>query len=340
MSVACGLGQRARTTGAREVAKAQPEHHRSADTLCCAQAAETRSTSPISTTWRSARERRLRPSACWAPIDLRLTRGRTGRGSRFCASACRWRPEARPSSETSDRLWQPCNLRHRGDAAAAQLARRGLPHSPQTLHRERPQERAFSRRAESASSPSGFASALATFARNLVRAIPTVIGRPTSARTSSRSFPAISAGVPGCGRGRVRQGRPRRSRGPRRLGRSARRSRRHPCSPACTPTSAVGPRSAPGTAGAPGRRPSQCALHVPSPRSSPRGSRRRRRRPDGHEASAGRAAQPMRRRHRGRREGSKHLARTHVRVSTGQIYPRLCAHGRRPRLLPDPRGRG
>ena len=43
-----------------------------------------------------------------------------------------------------------------------------------------------------ASSPSGFATALATFARNLVRAIPTVIGRPTRSRTSRRSRSAMS----------------------------------------------------------------------------------------------------------------------------------------------------
>ena len=37
------------------------------------------------------------------------------------------------------------------------------------------------------SSPSGFATALATLARNLVRATPTVIGSPTRSRTSRRS---------------------------------------------------------------------------------------------------------------------------------------------------------
>ncbi len=41
-----------------------------------------------------------------------------------------------------------------------------------------------------------FATALATFARNLVRATPTVIGSPTRRRTSVRSRLAISAGVP------------------------------------------------------------------------------------------------------------------------------------------------
>ena len=38
--------------------------------------------------------------------------------------------------------------------------------------------------------------ALATLARNLVRATPTVIGSPTSSRTRRRSRSAISTGVP------------------------------------------------------------------------------------------------------------------------------------------------
>ncbi len=46
------------------------------------------------------------------------------------------------------------------------------------------------------SSPSGFACALATLARNFVRATPTVIGSPTRSRTSRRSRRAICSGVP------------------------------------------------------------------------------------------------------------------------------------------------
>jgi hypothetical protein len=40
------------------------------------------------------------------------------------------------------------------------------------------------------------ATALATFARNFVRATPTVIGRPTRSSTSRRNRTAISVGVP------------------------------------------------------------------------------------------------------------------------------------------------
>ena len=46
------------------------------------------------------------------------------------------------------------------------------------------------------SSPSGFATPLATLARNFVRATPTVIGSPTSSRTRARSRAAISTGAP------------------------------------------------------------------------------------------------------------------------------------------------
>ena len=46
------------------------------------------------------------------------------------------------------------------------------------------------------SRPSGFATPEATLARNFVRATPTVMARPISSRTRSRSRAAISTGVP------------------------------------------------------------------------------------------------------------------------------------------------
>jgi hypothetical protein len=45
-------------------------------------------------------------------------------------------------------------------------------------------------------SPLGFATALATFARNFVRATPMLIGNPTSSRTLRCNRAAISAGGP------------------------------------------------------------------------------------------------------------------------------------------------
>ena len=55
---------------------------------------------------------------------------------------------------------------------------------------------ASSRSGGTSSSPSGLASWLATLARNLVRAMPTVMGSPTRSRTCARSRAAISTGVP------------------------------------------------------------------------------------------------------------------------------------------------
>jgi hypothetical protein len=55
---------------------------------------------------------------------------------------------------------------------------------------------ASSRSGGTTRSPSGLATALATLARNFVRATPTVMGSPTSWRTVRRRRAAISAGVP------------------------------------------------------------------------------------------------------------------------------------------------
>ena len=55
---------------------------------------------------------------------------------------------------------------------------------------------ASSRSGGTTSRPSGFATALATLARNFVLATPTVIGSPTRSSTSRRSRSAISTGVP------------------------------------------------------------------------------------------------------------------------------------------------
>lgn len=46
------------------------------------------------------------------------------------------------------------------------------------------------------SKPSGFATPLATLARNFVRATPTVIGSPTSSRTRCRNRCAMATGGP------------------------------------------------------------------------------------------------------------------------------------------------
>ncbi len=67
------------------------------------------------------------------------------------------------------------------------------PHSSSTGSRC---SHASSRSGGTSSSPSGFATRLATLARNFVRAMPTVIGSPTCSRTRARSRTAISRGEP------------------------------------------------------------------------------------------------------------------------------------------------
>ena len=97
-----------------------------------------------------------------------------------------------------------------------------------------------SRSAATTSRPSGLATALATLARNFVRATPTVIGRPTSLTDAPtqprrdldrRPRDVIAA--------RGRRGTPRRSTAPRPPGRCPRTPRTPPCSPPSRPPSAA-----------------------------------------------------------------------------------------------------
>ena len=68
--------------------------------------------------------------------------------------------------------------------------------TPQTHSTGSGWRNASSRSGGTAISPSGFATPLATFARNFVRATPTVTGKPTRSRTAARRRTAISTGVP------------------------------------------------------------------------------------------------------------------------------------------------
>lgn len=69
------------------------------------------------------------------------------------------------------------------------------PDAPEPLDRQRVEkgELALGR---ATSRPSGLATPLATLARNVALATPTVIGRPTRSGTSRRSRTAISTGLP------------------------------------------------------------------------------------------------------------------------------------------------
>ena len=164
-----------------------------------------RSTSPMIKASSSSCDRGPRPSARCPPIEPRRRPTSTRRGSRLCASAWIWRPPARPSIETRTSSPSPATwptvviprLRSFSDVT------RPTPHSRSTGSGWR---KPSSSSGGTRSSPSGFATPLATFARNFVLATPTVIGRPTCARTVPRRRAAISTGGP------ARRCRPRTSR--------------------------------------------------------------------------------------------------------------------------------
>ena len=228
-------------------------------------------------------------------VDLRgavraAARSRAGRPS--SRGACRRRPAAGPG----------CG-RGRG-AGARRRARASRPARPRTaaatsatVHRPRacsrsavfaptPHSRSTGSGCRKSSSPSGgttsrpsgLATPLATLARNFVRAMPTVIGRPTCSCTARRSRTAICSGVPAMPlhaadveerlvdrqpldeRRRVLEDRGRRRGWPR-----------------CTPPCAAARRSRAGTAAAPAGRPSPSSRRRPWPRSSRRARPRRRR---------------------------------------------------------------
>ena len=138
-----------------------------------------RSTSPTSAASSESCVHGLRPSARCAPIERRRRRRSTGRGSRLCASAWSLRPDARPSMSTSaasgSRATSATSVMPRSRSFWAVTAP-----TPQRRSTGSGCRKSSSPPGGTRSSPSGFATALATFARNLVFAMPTVIGSPTS----------------------------------------------------------------------------------------------------------------------------------------------------------------
>ena len=244
-----------------------------------------------------------RPSARCAPTERRRTPVTTRRRSTLCDSANSWRPMPPPtmepsiaslSSATSATVWMPwaCNL-------SAVLAP-----TPQSLRTGSGCRKANSRSGGTSSRPSGLASWLATLARNLVRAMPTVMGSPTPVADRRPQL------------GRDLHGRARHPAQPTDVeeglvdGHAVRQGewcrgtpRTPPRWPPSTPTCAVARRWRADTAAWPGARPSRCARRRPWPRSWPQGRRRpRRSRGDG-AAWGRRAARPMRRTSRGPRAG-------------------------------------
>ena len=173
-----------------------------------------------------------------------------------------------------------------------------------------------SRSGGTTSRPSGFATPLATLARNFVRATPTVIASPTRSSTSRRSRDRD------LGR-RARHAEQAADVEERLVDREPLDERRRVVEHLEHRLARLGVRRharrhddrAAGTARAPGARPSRCARRTPWPRSSRRARRPRRRSPAGRAAADRRAARPTRRTRRGRRAGSsRRRTRTHVRT--------------------------
>ena len=134
-----------------------------------------------------------RPSARCEPIEERRFRACTGRGSRLCASALSFLPAATPT--------RPMSVSS-GRSATSPTVESPTSWSFAAVTAPTPQRRstASGRRNSSSpvgstrSRPSGFATPLATLARNFVRATPTVMLRPTSAATCSRRLRDLERG--------------------------------------------------------------------------------------------------------------------------------------------------
>ena len=211
-----GLGRRPRE-GAR-AGRARESAKRTRRTTVARRAAArmrrvTRSTSPrrdrveLVRRPRAPAQRPLRPDRAPPPPAAHR------RGSRLWASACRCRPDRVPEQPPASprRARRPRRPSRSPRSRSCRAVTGPTPHSRSTGSGCR---NASSPPSGTTSRPSGFATPLATFARNFVRATPTVIGSPTCSRTSRRRRRAISRGVPAIRRDRGRRETPRRSRAP------------------------------------------------------------------------------------------------------------------------------
>ena len=155
----------------------------------------TRSTSATTEVSTSSVGRGPRPSARCAPIERRRRPTSTWRGSRLWASAWRWRPAAWPSIAT--RVASPsCATSPTRESPRSRSLPAVTGPTPHSRSTGRGWRNASSRSGGTTSRPSGLATALATLARNFVRATPTVMGSPTRSSTCRRSRSAIAVGVP------------------------------------------------------------------------------------------------------------------------------------------------
>ena len=223
------------------------------------------------------------------------------------------------------------DLPDRRQPAGVQLAGGDRPDAPQPLDRQRVQElQLLPGRHDN--SPSGFATALATLARCLVVATPTVIGNPTSSRTRVRNRSAICSGEPGDAphAAHVQE---------RLVDRDALHERRRVLEDLEHRLAGLGvglharlTTIASGHSRFARRRPWHCGCRTPSPRSSRRAPRRHRRSPACREAAGHPVARPTRRTSRDQREGwSPLVTRTHVRITRGGTELRLATQPARTR---------
>ena len=270
--------QRVRAGRAREVVEAQSEHDRAATRSAARRRRATRSTSATRTASSSCRRPAARGRARAASRSSRGAGRRAPAADHGCARA---RAGAGPTPRRASRpapARAGARPRRRSRCRVGAASPRSCGPTPHSRSTGSGWRNSSSRSGGTTSRPSGLATPLATLARNLVRATPTVIGRPTCSSTSRRSRTAISVGVPDAApqpadveeRLVDRQALDERRR-------VARTRRTPPCSPRSTPTCAAPRRPRAGTAGAPRVRPSRCARRTPSPRSSPRARRPRRR---------------------------------------------------------------
>ena len=227
----------------------------------------TRSTRPTTTASMSSGVLGERPSARCDPIEPRRRPTCTGRGSRLWARAWRWRPDARPSIETSAASASSATCADGPDPTVVELPGGHRPDAPEPLDRERVEkgQLAVGRHDEQAVG-------LGHAARDLGEELrPRDADRDRQADLLEDVAPQPHGDLGGRARdslaARARRGTPRRSTAPRPAASCPRTPRTPPCSPRSRRTCGARRRSPAGTAGGPACRPSRCGRRRPWPRS-------------------------------------------------------------------------
>ena len=271
----------------------------------------------------AAGETRVRPRARCDPIDRRRRPTSTARGSRLWARAWRCRPDPRPRTAISVASIEPGHLADRHDPPVVQLARGHRPDAPEPLHRQRVQELELVVGRDDEQTV-GLGHATGHLGQELGPRHPDGDRQPDALEdVAPQPRRDLRSGRPRAAAGRPRPERPRRSTGPRREGSCASKTSKTALL-ACAYAAMRGGTTDGRRAEATGLRadPSPCGPRRPWLRSSQRGQLPSRRSP-GDPADRGcPVAQPMRRTHRGRHEGSTPaLSRTYVRILADSTAP-------------------